>query len=175
MESQINSVSIVFSTVCSGEYSKYQSSASTTFMKGIHWWRVDSPHNRPVTRKMFPFDDVIMICDISHTTLSPYRITTHYGFTCRSHLYTGSYLSFTVSVDVLAAYMYQSVSRILLTEKMKLLLSYFPHFNWLIIIFLWSEWHRSQCPRYFVLLPVLKVKMVLLRPGPILPTWFNFN
>ena len=24
-------------------------------------WYVDSPHKRPVTRKMFPFDDVIMI------------------------------------------------------------------------------------------------------------------
>ena len=26
-----------------------------------HWWPVDSPHKRPVTRKMFPFDDVIML------------------------------------------------------------------------------------------------------------------
>ena len=26
----------------------------------IHWWPVNSPHKWPVTRKMFPFDDVIM-------------------------------------------------------------------------------------------------------------------
>ena len=31
------------------------------FIKGmIHWWQVNSPHKRPVTRRMFPFDDVIM-------------------------------------------------------------------------------------------------------------------
>ena len=29
-------------------------------MKGIHWWSVISPHKGPVTRKLFPFDDVIM-------------------------------------------------------------------------------------------------------------------
>ena len=28
---------------------------------GIHWWPVNSPHKGPVTRKMFPFDDAIMI------------------------------------------------------------------------------------------------------------------
>ena len=27
---------------------------------GIHRWSVNSPHKGPVTRKMFPFDDVIM-------------------------------------------------------------------------------------------------------------------
>ena len=27
-------------------------------------WPVNSPHKRPVTRKMFPFDDVIMLCEI---------------------------------------------------------------------------------------------------------------
>ena len=26
----------------------------------IHWWPVDSPSNRPVTREVFPIDDVIM-------------------------------------------------------------------------------------------------------------------
>ena len=39
---------------------KHQSSASLTFVRGIHRWPVNSPHKRPVTRKMFPFDDVIM-------------------------------------------------------------------------------------------------------------------
>ena len=29
-------------------------------MWGIHRWPVNSPHKWPVTRKMFPFDDVIM-------------------------------------------------------------------------------------------------------------------
>ena len=31
----------------------------TGLVRGIHRWPVDSPHRRPVTRKMFPFDDVI--------------------------------------------------------------------------------------------------------------------
>ena len=31
------------------------------FVLGIHRWPVNSPHKRPVTRKMFLFDDVIMV------------------------------------------------------------------------------------------------------------------
>ena len=63
MTSQITRVSIVYSTVCSGAYQrKHQSSASLASVKGIHWWPVKFPHNLkgPVTRKMFPFNDVIM-------------------------------------------------------------------------------------------------------------------
>ena len=29
-------------------------------VRGIHQWPVNSPHKGPVTRKLFPFDDVIM-------------------------------------------------------------------------------------------------------------------
>ena len=59
--SQITSVSIIYSTVCSGvDQWKHQSSASLAFVRGIHRWPVNSPHKGPVTRKMFPFDDVIM-------------------------------------------------------------------------------------------------------------------
>ena len=69
MVSQITDVSIV-STICSGiDQRKHQSSASMAFVRGIHRWPVDSPHKRPVTRKMFPFDDVIMTHPLS---LSPY-------------------------------------------------------------------------------------------------------
>ena len=39
---------------------KRQSSASLAFVRGIHRWPVNSPHKWPVTRQMFPFDDVIM-------------------------------------------------------------------------------------------------------------------
>ena len=61
MASQIPGASIVYSAVCSGaDQSKHQSSASLAFVRGIHWWPVNSPHKGPVTRKMFPFDDVIM-------------------------------------------------------------------------------------------------------------------
>ena len=33
---------------------------ATAFVRWIHWWPVNLPHKWPVTRKMFPFDDVIM-------------------------------------------------------------------------------------------------------------------
>ena len=68
--SQITSLTIVYSTVYSdADQRKHQSSASLAFMRGIHRGPVNSPHKWPVTRKMFPFDDVIMqqlvllICD----------------------------------------------------------------------------------------------------------------
>ena len=61
MTSQITSLTIVYSTIYSGaDQSKHQSSASLAFVWGIHREPVNSPHKWPVTRKMFPFDDVIM-------------------------------------------------------------------------------------------------------------------
>ena len=37
-----------------------QITALLAFVRGIHRSPVNSPHKGPVTRKMFPFDDVIM-------------------------------------------------------------------------------------------------------------------
>ena len=62
MVSQIPSLTIVYSTFYSGtDQRKHQSSASLAFVRGIHRGPVNSPHKWPVTRKMFPFDDVIMV------------------------------------------------------------------------------------------------------------------
>ena len=59
--SQIISLMIVYSIVYSdADQRKHQSSASLAFVRGIHRGPVKSPHKWPVTRKMFPFDDVIM-------------------------------------------------------------------------------------------------------------------
>ena len=61
MASQITSLANIYSTVYTGaDQRKYQSSASLAFVRGIHRWPVNSPHKWPVTRKMFPFHDVIM-------------------------------------------------------------------------------------------------------------------
>ena len=61
MASQIISLTIIYSTVYSGaDQRKHQSSVSLAFVWGIHPWPVNSPHKGPVTRKMFPFDDVII-------------------------------------------------------------------------------------------------------------------
>ena len=63
--SQITSISIVYSTICSGtDQRKHQSSASLAFVRRIHWWPLNSPHKGPVSWKMFPFDDIII--DLSH-------------------------------------------------------------------------------------------------------------
>ena len=67
--SQITSLTVVYSTVYSGaDQRKHQSSPSLAFVWGIHRGPVNSPHKWPVTRKMFPFDDVIMSnCEYSQS------------------------------------------------------------------------------------------------------------
>ena len=101
--SQITSLTIVYSSVYSAaDQRKHQSSASLAFVLGIHRWPVNSPHKWPVTRKMFPFDDVIMyflrgaklICpciiyhdDFTKCTHSPY----HWPFDATGHQW--SYLT----------------------------------------------------------------------------------
>ena len=67
MAPQITSLTIVYSAVDSGaDQRKHQSSASLAFARGIHWSPVNSPHKWPVTRKKFPFDDVIMYNTLLH-------------------------------------------------------------------------------------------------------------
>ena len=62
MASQITSHTIVYSTVSSdSDQIKHQSSASLAIVLGIHRWPVNSPHKLPVRRKIFPFDDIIML------------------------------------------------------------------------------------------------------------------
>ena len=61
MASQITIFTIVYSIVHSGaDRRKHQNSASLASARGIQRWPVNSPHNWPVTRKTFPFVDVIM-------------------------------------------------------------------------------------------------------------------
>ena len=59
--SQITSLTIVYSIVHSDvDQRKHQSSASLAFVRGIHRGPVNSLHKWPVTRKMFPVDDITM-------------------------------------------------------------------------------------------------------------------
>ena len=59
MASQITSLTVVYSTVYSdADHRKHQSSVSLAFVWGNSPGPVNSPHKGPVTRKMFPFDDV---------------------------------------------------------------------------------------------------------------------
>ena len=67
MASQIIGVSIVYSTACSGaDQGKQHRSASLACLRGIDRWPVNFPYKGPVARKMFPFDDVIMLTVESH-------------------------------------------------------------------------------------------------------------
>ena len=60
--SKFTSLTIVYSTVyLDAGQRKHQSSASLALMREILRGPVNSPHKWPVTRKMFPFDEVIMI------------------------------------------------------------------------------------------------------------------
>ena len=59
--SQITSLTIVYSIFYSdADQRKQQSFALLAFVCGIHRGPVNSPHKWSVTRKMFPFDDVII-------------------------------------------------------------------------------------------------------------------
>ena len=90
--SQITSLTIVYSTVYSdADQRKHQSSASLAFVRGIHRGPVNSPHKWTVTRKMFPFDDVIMACVVT-AGQSKSLLNQHGGF-------WGPVVSFTKGVN----------------------------------------------------------------------------
>ena len=76
---QITSLTIVCSIVYSdADQRKRQSSASLAFVWGNHRGPVNSPHKWPVTRKMFPFDDVIMRCVVNYGIDTHYQPTSQY-------------------------------------------------------------------------------------------------
>ena len=57
---QMTSLTIVYSIVYSdADQRKHHSSVSLAEVRGINRGPVNSPHKWPVTRKMFPFDDVM--------------------------------------------------------------------------------------------------------------------
>ena len=61
LASQITGLTLVYSTVYSrADQRKHQSSESLAFVWGIHRWPGNSSPSVPVTRKMFPFDVVII-------------------------------------------------------------------------------------------------------------------
>ena len=81
MASQITSIFLVCSTICSGSKKKNQSSTSLAFLRGIHQWLVDSPHKGLVMQKMFPFDDAIIWWKVYHTQ----AYTCHQGLSQYNH------------------------------------------------------------------------------------------
>ena len=81
LASQITSLTVVYSIVYSGVIQrKHQSSASLAFVREIHRGPVNFPHKWPVTRKMFPFDDVIMYASLRQD--KPTSYIQEFCYTC---------------------------------------------------------------------------------------------
>ena len=114
--SQITSLTIVYSVVYWGTDQRiHQSSASLAFVRGIHRGPVNSPHKGPVTRKMFPFDDIIMEVMknlwVNNKSLLRSMFLSHYCFSqwlCGCSVkFESEYIIF--SCDQAALWMVQSV------------------------------------------------------------------
>ena len=78
---------------------KHQSSASLAFVRRIHRGPVNFPHKWPVTRKMFPFDDVIMRATLMRAGISTVttghqnKITTATAIPASQHVQGELYLT----------------------------------------------------------------------------------
>ena len=75
---------------------KHQRPASLAFVRRIHRWPVNSPHKRPVMRKMFSFDDVIMRTHV--TTLVTDLVHKHFVWN-HSRFNTTKHLWWWVNID----------------------------------------------------------------------------
>ena len=96
--SQITSLAVVYSTVYSdADQRKHQSSASLAFVWGIHRGSVNSPHKGPVTRKMFPFDDVIMRSSVTWPIWHLATVSICYARLSLSYFWFGNKL---IEIDV---------------------------------------------------------------------------
>ena len=141
LASQITSLPVVCSIVYSDvNQRKHQSSASLAFVREIHRGPVNFPHKWPVTRKMFPFDDVIMYVYVSSNQLQPnFLLVRGGGWGCevscgghhrpRGKTTTGSALDGAVfDIAQILAYLVHNMSR------SQLYLG-FGHFGWLSSFF----------------------------------------
>ena len=107
MTSEITVVSIVCSRFCSGADKPHQINKPhqsklhvTGFLRVFHRWPVDSPHKGPITRKMFTFDDVIIVNDAADTPESIFNIMkkgkTDRHVICRRHFQTLFFINISV-------------------------------------------------------------------------------
>ena len=81
MASQITSLTIVYSTVYSRRRSKKTSNLRVTGLcAGNSPVSIEFPHKWPVTPKMFPFDDIIMVLTTSDTSEGKIGIKTNLHF-----------------------------------------------------------------------------------------------
>ena len=107
----------------SGLTSWYVAHLILVFVRAIDRWPVNSPHKRSVTRKMFPFDDVIMI---------PWKPSHHLRYNI-----TGS-ITISVRVGNPNAYkpVYSTQSPILTDTKIIMCMSFLIYFYTVLLIWL---------------------------------------
>ena len=109
MASQITSLTFIYSTVYSDtDQRKHQCGASLAFVRGIHRGPVNPPHKWPITRKMFPFHDVIMdfllitLCNLVNTPCVVHMTLTGLANNFVTHSTSGTRVSESIiSIDVL--------------------------------------------------------------------------
>ena len=90
MASQITSILTVCLAVCSDpDQRTHQSSTSLVFVRGIHWWPVNSPHKGPVMWKKLPFDDVIICIQLVSSSTIPGD-----PITCQCQIISGQFLGY---------------------------------------------------------------------------------
>ena len=137
---QITSVAIVCSTIYSGvDKRKHQTSASLAFVRGIHRWPVNSPYKGPVTRKMFPFDDVNMLYN-KDERVEAIRL---FSLSCCRRTVTRCYI-FGKQPGLLPSLASMSVLGIIFTCRLGLI----SELSWLILSSRYPLWLRSNscCP-----------------------------
>ena len=119
--SQITSLTIVNSTVYSdADQRKHQRSATLASVRGIQRGPVNSQRKWPVTRKMFPIDDVIMLTWINFNLL--------HGYNHMSSKVWGKIARPLRNLYVYTVWIYEWIS-------------HFPHFTMDVIIY--PCWHYS--------------------------------
>ena len=85
---------------------------------------MNSPHKGPVTRKMFPFDDVIICKDFAHTVLKvrdAKELCTLPAIACRRNLTLVSLLGLWTSISVIGGWLVRSTLRIIVARCQSLL------------------------------------------------------
>ena len=75
LAAQITDSTVVCSADFSGLQQRKQAKNYWPFLKGIHWWPVDSPHKVPVMWKAFPYYDVTMRVDWHGINLETHHLT----------------------------------------------------------------------------------------------------
>ena len=138
MVSQITCVLIACSIVCSGaDQRKHQSSMSLAFVRAIHWWPVNVPHKGPVTWKIFPFDDnIIMISQSNKQYFIPW-LSSSLGKQSNLKLFSKCLL-FTYHYDICVSF--KSAKQIRNKYHLFIDLIYF----WQSRIDLYRYWIRSE-------------------------------